>query len=125
MQSTIPALTVAVPRIPFLLSPASLAARFLTLTDRRDRRGIRSPLAVLLTVATLAKRAEQNAPRAIADWARKAAVTVRWAGARSTPASSTWAWSQTRLEKSSAKGRSSSIIAGGRVCIQYLLLVEW
>jgi predicted transposase YbfD/YdcC len=42
----------------------------LTLTDQRDPRGVRYPLAVLLTIATLAKLAEQNSPRAIADWAR-------------------------------------------------------
>jgi hypothetical protein len=44
-------------------------------------------------------------------------VTVRWAGARIAPASSAWTCAQTRLEKSGAKGRSSSIIAGGRVGI--------
>jgi predicted transposase YbfD/YdcC len=42
----------------------------LTLTDQRDPHGIRYPLAVLLTIATLAKLAEQNSPRAIADWAQ-------------------------------------------------------
>ena len=70
MQSTIPALTVALPRLPFLFSPMSLYARLLTLTDHRDPRGVRYPLAMLLTIATLAKLAEQNAPRAIADWAQ-------------------------------------------------------
>lgn len=58
MQSTIPALTVALPRLPFLFSPASLYARLLTLADQRDPRGIRYPLAALLTIATLAKLAE-------------------------------------------------------------------
>jgi predicted transposase YbfD/YdcC len=70
MQSTMPSLTVALPRVSFLFSPLSLYAHFLTLTDHRDPRGVRYPLAVLLTIATLAKLAEQNAPRAIADWAR-------------------------------------------------------
>lgn len=70
MQSTISSLTVALPRLPCLFSPTSLSARFLTLTDHRDPRGLRSPLAMLLTIATLAKLAEQNSPRAIADWAQ-------------------------------------------------------
>ena len=76
MQSTTPALTVALPRLPFLFSPASLYARLLTLTDQRDPRGIRSPLAVLLTIAALAKLAAQDSPRAIADWARLRAPTL-------------------------------------------------
>ncbi len=70
MQFTTSALTVSLPRVPFLFSPLSLYARLLTLTDQRDPRGVRYPLAALLTIATLAKLAEQNAPRAIADWAQ-------------------------------------------------------
>lgn len=76
MHSTTPALTVALPRVPFLFSPLSLYARLLTLTDQRDPRGVRYPLAVLLTIATLAKLAEQDSPRAIADWARLRAPTL-------------------------------------------------
>ena len=70
MQSTMSALTVALPRVPFLFSPLSLYAHLLTLTDYRDPRGVRYPLALLLTIATLAKLAEQTSPRAIADWAQ-------------------------------------------------------
>jgi predicted transposase YbfD/YdcC len=70
MQSSTSALTVSLPCAPFLFSPASLYACLLTLTDHRDPRGVRYPLAILLTIATLAKLAEQNAPRAIADWAQ-------------------------------------------------------
>ena len=70
MQSSTSALTVSLPCAPFLFSPISLYARLLTLTDQRDPRGVRYPLAILLTVATLAKLAEQNSPRAIADWAQ-------------------------------------------------------
>jgi hypothetical protein len=69
MQSSTSSLTVRLPRVPFLFSPFSLYARFLTLADQRDPRGIRYPLAALLTIATVAKLAEQNSPRAIADWA--------------------------------------------------------
>jgi predicted transposase YbfD/YdcC len=76
MQSITASLTVALPRLPFLFSPASLYARLLTLTDHRDPRGVRYPLAILLTIATLAKLAEQNSPRAIADWARLRAPTL-------------------------------------------------
>ena len=60
MQSTMSSLTLSWPRVPFLFSPLSLYARFCALTDQRDPRGIRYPLAVLLTIATLAKLAEQN-----------------------------------------------------------------
>ncbi len=76
MQSSTSALTVSLPSHPFLFSPTSLYARFLTLTDQRDPRGLRYPLAVLLTIATLAKLAEQNSPRAIADWAQLRAPTL-------------------------------------------------
>ncbi len=76
MQSSTSALTVCLPSVPFLFSPASLYAHLLTLTDQRDPRGIRYPLAALLTIATLAKLAEQNSPRAIADWARLRAPTL-------------------------------------------------
>src|SRR5665213_521205 len=70
MQSSTSALTVSLPCAPFLFSPTSLYACLLTLTDHRDPRGVRYPLAILLTIATLAKLAEQNSPRAIADWAQ-------------------------------------------------------
>jgi predicted transposase YbfD/YdcC len=70
MQSTTISRTLALPSLPFLFSPTSLYAHLLTLTDHRVPRGVRYPLPVLLTIATLAKLAEQNAPRAIADWAR-------------------------------------------------------
>lgn len=76
MQSTTPSLALALPHVPFLFSPLSLYARLLTLTDQRDPRGIRYPLAALLTIATLAKLAEQNSPRAIADWAQLRAPTL-------------------------------------------------
>ena len=76
MQSTTPSLTVPLPRVPFLFSPLSLYAHFLTLTDHRDPHGVRYPLAALLTIATLAKLAEQNELRAIADWAQLRAPTL-------------------------------------------------
>lgn len=93
MQSSTSAFTVSLPSVPFLFSPTSLYARFCALTDQRDPRGVRYPLAVLLTIATLAKLAEQNSPRAIADWARLRAPTLtdRFALARPTmPHPTTW-----------------------------------
>lgn len=44
-----------------------------------------------------------------------AAATVRCAGARIAPASSTWAWPQTRRENGGAKAATTVIIATGRV----------
>jgi hypothetical protein len=76
MQSNTSALTLSLPAAPFLFSPLSLSARLLTLTDHRDPRGVRYPLAVLLTIAALAQLAEQNAPRAIADWAQLRALLL-------------------------------------------------
>ena len=76
MQSSTSTLTVSLPAVPFLFSPTSLYARLLTLTDHRDPRGVRYPLVVLLTIAALAKLAEQNSPRAIADWAQLRAPTL-------------------------------------------------
>jgi len=68
MQSITAAFTL--PATPFVFSPASLYARLLTLTDGRDPRGVRYPLAALLTIAALALLAEQNGVRAIAEWAK-------------------------------------------------------
>lgn len=76
MQSSTPTLTVPLPRVPFLFSPLSLYAHLLTLTDQRDPRGIRYPLAVRVTIATLAKLAEQDSARASADWAQLRAPTL-------------------------------------------------
>jgi predicted transposase YbfD/YdcC len=93
MQSTIPTLTLSLPRVPFLFSPASLYAHLGTLIDQRHPRGVRYPLAVLLTIATLAKLAEQNSPRAIADWAqlRAPALADRFGLDRPTmPHPTTW-----------------------------------
>jgi len=70
MQSTISPLAVSLPPMPFVFDPACLYARLLTLTDHRDPRGVRYPLAALLTIATLAKLAGQNQTRDIAEWAQ-------------------------------------------------------
>jgi hypothetical protein len=44
--------------------------QFLQLEDTRKRRGVRYPLAVLLTIAVLAKLAGASQLRALAEWAR-------------------------------------------------------
>jgi len=62
-------LPLSLPTTPFVFDPACLYARLLTLTDHRDPRGLRYPLAALLTIATLAKLAGQNQTRDIAEWA--------------------------------------------------------
>jgi hypothetical protein len=49
--------------------------------------------------------------------ARKAELTVRRPGARIAPTKSSWAFCQTRFEKSGANGAKSRIIMIGRVRI--------
>lgn len=46
----------------------SLAEHFARLTDQRDRRGVRYPLAPLLVMLLLAKLCEADKPQAIAQW---------------------------------------------------------
>jgi len=49
MQSTMFPLTASLPPTPFVFDPASLYARLRILTDGRAPRGLRYPLAALLT----------------------------------------------------------------------------
>jgi predicted transposase YbfD/YdcC len=70
MNSTILPCLIKLPDHAFSLDVAALTAQLATLPDRRKRRGVRYPLAVLLAIAVLAKLAGQNQARAIADWAR-------------------------------------------------------
>lgn len=53
-----------------LIDLGSLFARLERLTDLRDRRGIRYPLAVLVAVFLLAKLSGEDTPAGIAAWAR-------------------------------------------------------
>jgi len=60
--------------VPSLDLPAhfdfdTIYCQFQTLADMRKRRGVRYPLAVLLTIAVMAKLAGSSGARAIADWA--------------------------------------------------------
>jgi hypothetical protein len=65
--STLP-FEVNLPEHPIVLDVQALWQRFQTLTDRRAARGIRYPLAVILTIAVLAKLTGANQVRAIAEW---------------------------------------------------------
>ncbi len=96
MQSTMPSLAVALPPIPFLFSPLSLYARLLTLTDQRDPRGVRYPLAVLLTIATLAKLAE-HLPRGRP--LRVPSLTGHSCAPPSSPTSSGWIVRRCRMPR--------------------------
>jgi hypothetical protein len=52
-----------------LLDVQALTARFQTVTDRRAARGVRYPLAVILTIAVLAELTGANQVRDVAEWA--------------------------------------------------------
>jgi predicted transposase YbfD/YdcC len=69
-------LALPLPSDALVFSPQSLYAALLTVQDRRDRRGVRYPLAPLLAIAVLAKLAAHDTPRAIADWARLRAAAL-------------------------------------------------
>lgn len=53
---------------PFFFDVGSLYERLELLTDRRDPKGIRYPLAVVLVFVILAKLAGEHEPRGIAQW---------------------------------------------------------
>lgn len=56
---------------PFTLDLAAIYQQFQQVPDLRQRRGVRYPLAVLLTIALLAKLTGSSQLRAIAEWARE------------------------------------------------------
>ncbi|NJN15654.1 MAG: ISAs1 family transposase [Oscillochloris sp.] len=56
---------------PFTLDLATVYGQFCHVPDRRHRRGVRYPLAVLLTIALWAKLTGASQVRAIAEWARE------------------------------------------------------
>jgi predicted transposase YbfD/YdcC len=56
--------------LPFAFSVQVLAQRLQALTDKRKPRGVRYPLAVLLTLAVLAKLSGHSRLEPLADWAR-------------------------------------------------------
>lgn len=62
--------------LPFAFSVQALAHRLQALTDKRKRRGVRYPLAVLLTLAVLAKLSGHSRLEPLADWARLRAADL-------------------------------------------------
>ena len=77
MQSTTHPFALPLPAtVPFAISLHALAAQLTQLVDQRNPRGVRYPLAPLLTIAILAKLAGHSRVEAIADWARLRAATL-------------------------------------------------
>lgn len=70
--------TVTLPGQPqtLTINLTDLLACFQTVPDQRKRRGVRYPLAVLLTIAVLAKLSGQSQVHAVADWASARAVEL-------------------------------------------------
>lgn len=62
--------------VPFAFSISQRAKHLALLPDLRKRRGVRYPLAMLLTIAVLAKLVGQSRREPIADWARQRAVEL-------------------------------------------------
>ncbi len=62
--------------VPFAFSLQDLAVRLTTLLDHRNPRGVRYPLAAMLTIAILAKLAGYHRVEALADWARLRAADL-------------------------------------------------
>jgi predicted transposase YbfD/YdcC len=58
---------------PFTITIADVYTQFELVPDQRKRRGVRYPLAALLTIALLAKLAGASQLRALAEWARERA----------------------------------------------------
>jgi hypothetical protein len=88
-------LAVEMPRqdTPIVLDLGAIYRQFLTLADGRKRRGLRYPLAVLLTIAVLAKLSGYSQVTAIADWARARADALADLfdlARRSMPHEATW-----------------------------------
>jgi hypothetical protein len=57
----------------FTIDIAEVYREFERVPDQRKRRGVRYPLAVLLTIALIAKLSGYSQVRALAEWARQRA----------------------------------------------------
>jgi len=68
MQYTTAAAQLVPPCDPFFFDVGSLYEYLEQLSDRRDPRGLRYPLPVVLVLVTLAKLAGEQEPRGIAQW---------------------------------------------------------
>lgn len=94
MQSTTSTFAMPLPAdVPFAVSITALADQLAQVVDQRQPRGVRYPLAPLLTIAILAKLAGHSRVEAIADWARlRASALTRLFGLRrpTMPHARTW-----------------------------------
>jgi len=93
MYSTILPFSFALPTDDLLFDVADLYREMQALTDQRKRRGLRYPLALILTIAVLAKVAGQNRVQDIAEWAswRTSELCELFGFARATlPHSTSW-----------------------------------
>lgn len=68
--------TLVLPETGFVFELGSLYDRFEQLSDGRDARGKRYPLAVLLTLLVLAKLGGEDQPHGIAEWVRARASAL-------------------------------------------------
>jgi predicted transposase YbfD/YdcC len=69
MNNTILPFDLTMPQEPILIDVDAFYQAFWNLTDQRSRRGVRYPLALMLTIAVLAKLAGQDEIEGIAHWA--------------------------------------------------------
>jgi predicted transposase YbfD/YdcC len=76
MNRTTFAVDLPTQHAPILLDLGAIYRQFQTLSDARKRRGVRYPLAVLLTIAVLAKLSGYSQVAAITDWARARAEVL-------------------------------------------------
>jgi predicted transposase YbfD/YdcC len=93
MNRTALAVDLPTQAAPIVLDLGAIYRQFQTLADGRKRRGVRYPLAVLLTIAVLAKLAGYSHLAAIADWARAradASADLFDLARRSMPHEATW-----------------------------------
>lgn len=81
------------PTVGVAFTPHSLYATLLRVTDQRGKQGRKYELALILTIAVLAKLCEQNQVRAIAEWSKlRLAKLNTWFGLNLTrlPHPTTW-----------------------------------
>jgi predicted transposase YbfD/YdcC len=76
MNRTMFAVNLPTQDAPIVLDLGAMYCQFQTLADARKRRGVRYPLAVLLSIAVLAKLSGYSQVAAIADWARARAEAL-------------------------------------------------